>query len=175
MLITQPKDSSFTNINDKEKHQIFTYKKLQPANVWHFCLRNDWKYSINGLSVYLGISVPQHFISLCHLNSSITKFEGSNKIFVIFVILMSWWQLYIYFNNWLIVILKQKCQTSDGSGSSNVKTCSFSQGYIQVNWIFLDFGPLTKQTKAIFRHQCVLCVRMMFICHSFLMFNSPNK
>ena len=34
----------------KEKHIIFTFKQLETANVWHFCLKNKtthrlWKYS----------------------------------------------------------------------------------------------------------------------------------
>lgn len=29
---------------DKEKQQISTSEKLQPANVWNFCLKNDCIY-----------------------------------------------------------------------------------------------------------------------------------
>lgn len=28
-------------INDKDKHQILTFKKQKQANVWHFWLEND--------------------------------------------------------------------------------------------------------------------------------------
>ena len=38
------KDSSFTVRNDKEQQQILTFMKLEPANLWHFCLKNDWNY-----------------------------------------------------------------------------------------------------------------------------------
>ena len=38
----KPKGSSFTVINDKEKQQILTFKKLEPAN-GHFCFKkNCW-------------------------------------------------------------------------------------------------------------------------------------
>ncbi len=35
------KDSSFAPINDKDKQLILTFRRLEPANVWHFCLKND--------------------------------------------------------------------------------------------------------------------------------------
>lgn len=34
--IFQGKYMKFTNIYDKEKHQVFTSKKLEPATVWRF-------------------------------------------------------------------------------------------------------------------------------------------
>lgn len=37
----QSKDSSFTTINDNEKQQICTFKKLEPRNVLYFCLKNN--------------------------------------------------------------------------------------------------------------------------------------
>ena len=37
----EPQDFSFTVINDKTKQQILTFKKLNPANVRHLCLKND--------------------------------------------------------------------------------------------------------------------------------------
>ena len=36
--VQKPKSSSFTVINSKEKQQILTFKKLEPANVSHCCL-----------------------------------------------------------------------------------------------------------------------------------------
>lgn len=45
--IPKPKDPSFTIINDKEMQRILTFKKPKPANVLHFCLKNDW----NNLSI----------------------------------------------------------------------------------------------------------------------------
>lgn len=38
----QSKDLSFTTINDNEKQQICTFKKLEPGNVLHFCLKNNY-------------------------------------------------------------------------------------------------------------------------------------
>ena len=35
---SDPKDSSFTIINEKVNQQIITLKKLEPASVWHFGL-----------------------------------------------------------------------------------------------------------------------------------------
>lgn len=35
------KYSSFTIAHDKEKKQSFTLKKLEPASVWHACLKYD--------------------------------------------------------------------------------------------------------------------------------------
>lgn len=32
--------------NDKEEQQILTFKKPEPANVWHHFLRNDWNGSL---------------------------------------------------------------------------------------------------------------------------------
>lgn len=37
--VQDPKTLSFTIINDKEKQQILTFQKLEPANVWHFCFK----------------------------------------------------------------------------------------------------------------------------------------
>ena len=36
LQIPKLKDSSFTITNDKEKQQIITFKKVEPANVWLF-------------------------------------------------------------------------------------------------------------------------------------------
>ena len=36
------KDSLFTVINDKERQEILTLKKLELAYVWYFNLKNDW-------------------------------------------------------------------------------------------------------------------------------------
>lgn len=38
---SEPKDSLFTIINEKVKQQIITFKKLEPASVWHFGLEKD--------------------------------------------------------------------------------------------------------------------------------------
>ncbi len=35
------KDIQFTIIQDKEKLQIITFKKLEAADVWPFCLKNE--------------------------------------------------------------------------------------------------------------------------------------
>lgn len=40
----QPPVSSFTNISDRKRQQILTSQRLEAANVWHFCLKNDWNY-----------------------------------------------------------------------------------------------------------------------------------
>ena len=37
-----PKDSSFTIINDKEKQQICPCKKLEPVMFWDSCFKTDW-------------------------------------------------------------------------------------------------------------------------------------
>lgn len=39
--VQKPNDSSFNVINDKAKQQILAFKKLNPANVRPFCLKND--------------------------------------------------------------------------------------------------------------------------------------
>ena len=33
-----------TLMYDKVKQMVFTFEKLEPANVWHFCLKNDKNY-----------------------------------------------------------------------------------------------------------------------------------
>lgn len=38
--------SQFTIMYDKEKHQILTLKKMEPANTWHFCIYNDQTHFI---------------------------------------------------------------------------------------------------------------------------------
>ena len=44
-LSNRPKPhTSFTIINNKEKHQIFTFQGLEPAKVWDFCLKNFCNY-----------------------------------------------------------------------------------------------------------------------------------
>ena len=84
----QSKDSSFTNINDNEMQQICTFKKLEPGNVWHFCLNNNYsikRFIAPHFSVkYKNIvrKARQHYL-VAHfvLNPNIFKFESEkNKI-----------------------------------------------------------------------------------------------
>ena len=63
----KPKDSTFTVINNKEKQQIFTFKKLETANIWHF-LHGKW---LEGF-----ISLQNRRLAFCQqsiLNSSETS------------------------------------------------------------------------------------------------------
>ena len=47
----KPKDS-YHYVKWQEKQQIITFKKLKPANVWHFCQTNYWNdRSINRLTI----------------------------------------------------------------------------------------------------------------------------
>ena len=41
VLYLSDKPTQLTVIHEKGKQQIFTYKKLEPSNVWHLCLEND--------------------------------------------------------------------------------------------------------------------------------------
>ena len=41
-----PTPTLFTLMNDKEKQQILTFKKLEAVNVWHVWMTNDWKESL---------------------------------------------------------------------------------------------------------------------------------
>lgn len=64
----KPKDSSFTLINDKEQQQILTFMKLEPANLWHFCLKNDWNYQNSQQLIFW--STDCHSFILLYLNSN---------------------------------------------------------------------------------------------------------
>lgn len=35
----RPKDSTFILVNDEEKQQILKFTKVEPSNVWQFCLK----------------------------------------------------------------------------------------------------------------------------------------
>ena len=35
------KDIKFTITQCKERQKLFAFENLKPANVWHFCLRNN--------------------------------------------------------------------------------------------------------------------------------------
>ena len=66
--LKKQKDSSFTVINDEENKQNFTYKKLEPARVSHFCLKNDFSSGFILLT-----SARIYFLSKQHVENRALK------------------------------------------------------------------------------------------------------
>ena len=62
--VQKRKDSSFTVINNKDKQQILTFKRLEPANVWHENVWNDQKSYHLSLDFRVNRATKTHLIKI---------------------------------------------------------------------------------------------------------------
>ncbi len=60
----KPKYIEFITIYTREKLQILTFEKLEEANVWYICLKNDWK---NESEIKYVVWHCLYFISCSHV------------------------------------------------------------------------------------------------------------